>query len=160
MHIRTWHKHPLVWWSLNAGSMGKRLNQIGVENTEENRRQFRQVLFTADDRIDSCIGGVIFFHETLYQTSDDGTPFIKMIKDKGITVGIKVCWQSLHCASLFVTLPTFQERGCLSSFVSFVSLLKCSLHESHREVSPYRLTRVLCLWPELMGRPHHKVGTM
>uniref|UniRef100_A0AAY4EEJ6 Fructose-bisphosphate aldolase n=2 Tax=Denticeps clupeoides TaxID=299321 RepID=A0AAY4EEJ6_9TELE len=74
----------------SVGSMGKRLNQIGVENTEENRRQFRQVLFSADDRINSCIGGVIFFHETLYQTADDGTRFIKMIKDKGITVGIKV----------------------------------------------------------------------
>lgn len=71
--------------------MGKRLNQIGVENTEENRRLYRQVLFSADDRIDNCIGGVIFFHETLYQTSDDGVPFVKMIKDKGITTGIKVC---------------------------------------------------------------------
>lgn len=73
-----------------TGSMGKRLNQIGVENNEENRRLYRQVLFTADDRIDNCIGGVIFFHETLYQNSDDGIPFVKMIKDKGITIGIKV----------------------------------------------------------------------
>ncbi|RXN03894.1 fructose-bisphosphate aldolase C [Labeo rohita] len=74
----------------SIGSMGKRLNQIGVENNEENRRLYRQVLFTADDRIDNCIGGVIFFHETLYQNSDDGVPFVKMIKDKGITIGIKV----------------------------------------------------------------------
>ncbi|KAL0174274.1 hypothetical protein M9458_030242, partial [Cirrhinus mrigala] len=73
----------------SIGSMGKRLNQIGVENNEENRRLYRQVLFTADDRIDNCIGGVIFFHETLYQNSDDGVPFVKMIKDKGITIGIK-----------------------------------------------------------------------
>uniref|UniRef100_A0A8C1PQ35 Fructose-bisphosphate aldolase n=1 Tax=Cyprinus carpio TaxID=7962 RepID=A0A8C1PQ35_CYPCA len=74
----------------SIGSMGKRLNQIGVENNEENRRLYRQVLFSADDRIDNCIGGVIFFHETLYQSSDDGIPFVKMIKDKGITIGIKV----------------------------------------------------------------------
>ncbi|KAG7470668.1 fructose-bisphosphate aldolase C-B-like [Megalops cyprinoides] len=74
----------------SVGSMAKRLTQIGVENTEENRRQYRQLLFRADDRIDSCIGGVIFFHETLYQKADDGTPFVKMIKDKGIVVGIKV----------------------------------------------------------------------
>ncbi|KAK6296699.1 hypothetical protein J4Q44_G00328410 [Coregonus suidteri] len=74
----------------SVGSMAKRLNQIGVENTEENRRQYRQILFRADDRINSCIGGVIFFHETLYQHADDGTPFVKMIKDRGITVGIKV----------------------------------------------------------------------
>uniref|UniRef100_A0A3P9AIT5 Fructose-bisphosphate aldolase n=1 Tax=Esox lucius TaxID=8010 RepID=A0A3P9AIT5_ESOLU len=74
----------------SVGSMGKRLHQIGVENTEENRRQFRQILFRADERINSCIGGVIFFHETLYQKADDGTFFVNMIQDKGITVGIKV----------------------------------------------------------------------
>lgn len=70
--------------------MAKRLNPIGVENTEENRRRYRQLLFTADQRIDSCIGGVIFFHETLYQSTDDGTNFAKLIKDRGIVVGIKV----------------------------------------------------------------------
>uniref|UniRef100_A0A3Q4MHY2 Fructose-bisphosphate aldolase n=1 Tax=Neolamprologus brichardi TaxID=32507 RepID=A0A3Q4MHY2_NEOBR len=71
-------------------SMAKRLNPIGVENTEENRRRYRQLLFTADQRIDSCIGGVIFFHETLYQNTDDGVNFAKLIKDRGIVVGIKV----------------------------------------------------------------------
>ncbi|KAG7280207.1 hypothetical protein CRUP_037568, partial [Coryphaenoides rupestris] len=74
----------------STGSMAKRFNPIGVENTEENRRRYRQLLFTADERIDSCIGGVIFFHETLYQTSDDGTTFAKLIQDRGLVVGIKV----------------------------------------------------------------------
>lgn len=70
--------------------MAKRLAQVGVENTEENRRQFRQILFSADDRINSCLGGVIFFHETLYQHSDNGVAFVKMIRERGILVGIKV----------------------------------------------------------------------
>ncbi|NXU81488.1 ALDOC aldolase, partial [Oreotrochilus melanogaster] len=74
----------------SVGSMAKRLNQIGVENTEENRRLYRQILFSADSRVKKCIGGVIFFHETMYQKADDGTPFVQMIKDKGIVVGIKV----------------------------------------------------------------------
>lgn len=74
----------------SVGSMGKRLAQVGVENTEENRRQFRQILFSADDRINSCIGGVIFFHETLYQHSDGGVSFVKMIRDRGIMIGVKV----------------------------------------------------------------------
>lgn len=91
-----------------TGSMGKRLNQIGVENTEENRRLYRQVLFSADDRIDNCIGGVIFFHETLYQTSDDGVPFVKMIKDKGITIGIKVCTVLLEISTLFAIRKHFK----------------------------------------------------
>uniref|UniRef100_A0A3B3ZX03 Fructose-bisphosphate aldolase n=1 Tax=Periophthalmus magnuspinnatus TaxID=409849 RepID=A0A3B3ZX03_9GOBI len=73
----------------STGSMAKRLNPIGVDNTEENRRRYRQLLFTADQRIDKCIGGVIFFHETLYQNTDDGIPFAKLIKDRGIVVGIK-----------------------------------------------------------------------
>ncbi|KAM9801506.1 fructose-bisphosphate aldolase C-A [Neosynchiropus ocellatus] len=74
----------------SVGLLAKRLAQVGVENTEENRRQYRQILFSADDRINSCIGGVIFFHETLYQHSDGGVQFVKMIRDKGIMVGVKV----------------------------------------------------------------------
>lgn len=77
-----------------TGSMAKRLAQVGVENTEENRRQYRQILFSADDRINSCLGGVIFFHETLYQHSDNGVAFVKLIRDRGILVGIKV---SIRC---------------------------------------------------------------
>jgi fructose-bisphosphate aldolase class I len=76
--------------TLPPGSMAKRLSQIGVENTEENRRLYRQVLFSADDRVKKCIGGIIFFHETLYQKDDNGVPFIRTIQDKGIVVGIKV----------------------------------------------------------------------
>lgn len=78
-----------------AGSMGKRLAQVGVDNTEENRRQFRQILFSADDRINSCLGGVIFFHETLYQHSDSGVSFVKIIRDRGILIGVKVPYQML-----------------------------------------------------------------
>lgn len=80
----------LPLFCLPPGSMAKRLSQIGVENTEENRRLYRQVLFSADDRVKKCIGGVIFFHETLYQKDDDGVPFVRTIQDKGIVVGIKV----------------------------------------------------------------------
>ncbi|MBN3322141.1 ALDOA aldolase, partial [Atractosteus spatula] len=74
----------------STGSMAKRLQSIGVENTEEHRRFYRQILFSADDRVKPCIGGVIFFHETLYQKDDSGKLFPQVIKDKGIVVGIKV----------------------------------------------------------------------
>jgi fructose-bisphosphate aldolase class I len=43
---------------------------IGVENNEENRRQYRQLLFSCDDRMSEHISGVILFHETLYQKAD------------------------------------------------------------------------------------------
>ncbi|XP_068181000.1 fructose-bisphosphate aldolase B [Antennarius striatus] len=74
----------------STGTMGKRLLKINVENTEENRRCFRDVLFSSDPSISNSVGGVIFFHETLYQKSDSGKLFPEVIKEKGIVVGIKV----------------------------------------------------------------------
>lgn len=76
--------------------MAKRLQKINVENTEENRRFFRDLLFSVDPSISQSIGGVIFFHETLYQKSDKGIPFPQLIKEKGIVVGIKVIMLFLH----------------------------------------------------------------
>ncbi|KAG7267944.1 hypothetical protein CRUP_017010 [Coryphaenoides rupestris] len=74
----------------STGSVAKRFQGINAENTEENRRLYRQLLFTADDRVAPCIGGVIFFHETLYQKTDDGKLFPQLIKERGQVVGIKV----------------------------------------------------------------------
>lgn len=74
----------------SAGTMGKRLANIGLENTEESRRSYRELLFTTDKSVGRYLGGVILFHETLYQKAKDGTPFIKLIKDRGIIAGIKV----------------------------------------------------------------------
>lgn len=73
-----------------VGSVAKRFQSINAENTEENRRLYRQLLFAADDRIKPCIGGVILFHETMYQKTDDGKPFPKYLKERGMVVGIKV----------------------------------------------------------------------
>jgi len=74
----------------STGTMAKRLQKINVENTEENRRFFRDLLFSVDASIADSVGGVIFFHETLYQKSDSGVLFPQVIKGKGIVVGIKV----------------------------------------------------------------------
>lgn len=74
----------------STGTIGKRFASIGVENTEENRRCYRELLFTADASVAENISGVILFHETFYQKTKDGTPFVKILKDKGIISGIKV----------------------------------------------------------------------
>ena len=74
----------------STGTMGKRLSQINVENVEETRRKYRQLLFTAGKELPNNISGVILFHETFYQKADDGTPFVKMLTDQGIIPGIKV----------------------------------------------------------------------
>ncbi|KAK9876313.1 hypothetical protein WA026_012612 [Henosepilachna vigintioctopunctata] len=74
----------------SVGTMGKRLADIGLENTEDNRRKYRQLLFTTDKQLGDYISGVILFHETVYQKADDGTPFIELLKQRGIIPGIKV----------------------------------------------------------------------
>jgi len=74
----------------STGSMTKRLNSINLENTEENRRLYRQLLFTTDASIAENISGVIFFDETFYQKTDDGVSFPKLLKSRGIIPGIKV----------------------------------------------------------------------
>jgi fructose-bisphosphate aldolase class I len=74
----------------STGSMAKRLGPLGLENNEENRRLYRQLLFSADAQMAQYISGVIMFHETFYQKADDGTPFVKVLQSKGIIPGIKV----------------------------------------------------------------------
>ena len=73
----------------STGTIGQRFAKIGVENNEENRRKYRQMLFKAPG-IEEYISGVILFEETLYQNADDGTPFVELMKSKGILPGIKV----------------------------------------------------------------------
>lgn len=74
----------------SVSTCGKRLKDIGVENTEENRRLYRQLLFGTDAVLSENISGVILFHETVYHKTDDGTPFVEVLKTKGIIPGIKV----------------------------------------------------------------------
>ncbi|XP_015593163.1 fructose-bisphosphate aldolase [Cephus cinctus] len=75
----------------STGTIGKRLQSINCENTEDNRRAYRQLLFTTDkDVISQHISGVILYHETLYQKADDGTPFVELLRQRNIIPGIKV----------------------------------------------------------------------
>ena len=73
----------------STGTIKKRLDSIGVESTEDTRRQYRQLLFTTGGAED-YISGVILYDETIRQSTDDGTPFPKLLESKGIIPGIKV----------------------------------------------------------------------
>jgi fructose-bisphosphate aldolase, class I len=73
----------------STGTIKKRFDSIGVESTEENRRFYRQLLFTAPGMEDP-IGGVILYDETIRQSADDGTPFPEVLASKGVIPGIKV----------------------------------------------------------------------
>jgi fructose-bisphosphate aldolase class I len=73
----------------SGGTITKRFDAIGVESTEESRRAYRDLLFTASGA-EQWISGVILFDETIRQSSADGTPFPKLLEAKGIIPGIKV----------------------------------------------------------------------
>ena len=72
-------------------TIGKRLEQIGVDSTFERRNEYRDMLFTAGG-MENYISGVIMFDETLRQatTCDDKTPFVKLLSEKDVFPGIKV----------------------------------------------------------------------
>ncbi len=73
----------------STGTIKKRFDSIGIESTEESRRFYRQLLFTASG-MEDCIGGVILYDETIRQAADDGTPFSEVLAAKGVIPGIKV----------------------------------------------------------------------
>jgi len=70
-------------------SIAKRFEALGIENTAETRRVYRQMLFTTPG-IAEYISGVILFDETIRQKADDGSPFAEVLAGQGIVPGIKV----------------------------------------------------------------------
>ncbi|HEY2008795.1 MAG TPA: class I fructose-bisphosphate aldolase [Rhizomicrobium sp.] len=74
----------------STGTIQKRFDKIGVQNTEENRRDYRELLFRTDKAMREHIGGVILFDETIRQKAKDGTPLVKLIEAAGAVPGIKV----------------------------------------------------------------------
>jgi len=73
----------------STSTAGKRFEKIGIENTEENRRAYREMLFTAPN-IGEYISGVIMYDETFRQSTRNGVPFVKLLQDEGVLPGIKV----------------------------------------------------------------------
>ena len=71
------------------GTIKKRFDSIGIPSTEDNRRAYREMLFTTPEA-QKYISGVILYDETIRQKASDGTPFPKLLEDKGIIPGIKV----------------------------------------------------------------------
>jgi fructose-bisphosphate aldolase class I len=71
------------------GTMDKRLKAAGVEPSEEMRRSLRELLFTTEGAAEH-ISGVILYDETFRQSTDDGTPFPRLLEEQGVIPGIKV----------------------------------------------------------------------
>ena len=73
----------------SSPTIQKRFDSIHVESTEDNRRAYRQLLFTTEGASE-YISGVILFDETLRQETDQGVPFPQLLAEQGILPGIKV----------------------------------------------------------------------
>ena len=73
----------------STGTIKKRLDNVGVESTEENRRTYRELLFTTKN-MENYISGVIMFDETLRQTTRTGESFLRILTDRNVIPGIKV----------------------------------------------------------------------
>src|SRR5919199_719214 len=71
------------------GTIGKRFEAVGIESSEESRRQYREMLFTTEG-IGEFLSGVILFDETLRQEASDGTPLPRVLENQGVIPGIKV----------------------------------------------------------------------
>ena len=73
----------------STGTITKRLDAVDIESTEENRRAYREMLFTTPG-MGEYLSGVILYDETIRQNASDGTPLVEILKEQGIIPGIKV----------------------------------------------------------------------
>ena len=106
----------------STGTIKRRFDAIGVENTETNRRDYRELMFRAKEAM-SYVSGVILYDETIWQDAKDGTPLVQLIRDAGAIPGIKVDegTRELHGAKgdlvtcgldgLHKRLPKYYEKG-------------------------------------------------
>ena len=73
----------------STSTIKRRFDAINVESTEENRRNYRELLFRTSGTAE-YISGVILYDETIRQNGADGTPLVKVLAEQGVIPGIKV----------------------------------------------------------------------
>jgi fructose-bisphosphate aldolase class I len=73
----------------STGTVTKRFEKVGIESTEQSRRDYRELLVTAPNAGD-YISGIILYDETIRQDASDGRPFVDLLNEVGILPGIKV----------------------------------------------------------------------
>ena len=107
----------------SSGTIKKRFDAIGVESTEEPRRDYRELMFRTTEAMSNHVSGVILYDETIWQKAKDGTPLVEIIAKSGAVPGIKVdegtkplpnCPGELITAGLDglpTRLPKYYEQG-------------------------------------------------
>src|SRR5665213_3520100 len=74
----------------SSGTIKKRFDAIGVESTEDARRDYRELMFRSAEAMSDYISGVILYDETIWQDAADGTPLVELLTRAGSIPGIKV----------------------------------------------------------------------
>jgi len=105
----------------SGGTIKRRFDSINVESTEENRRNYREMLFRTAGIAD-FVSGVILFDETIRQEGADGTPLVKVLSDQGIIPGIKVDKGTLPLPSAPDELVTEGLDGLRDRLKEYVEL--------------------------------------
>ncbi|BHF64807.1 hypothetical protein SprV_0200781400 [Sparganum proliferum] len=120
----------------SVSTIGKRFKSINLENTEENRRRYRELLFSTDPSVANYISGVILFHDTVFQKTSDKKPMLSLLKARGIIPGIKVDTGVVPLAGTFgegttqgldnlaERCATYKKEGC--DFAKWRCVLKIS----------------------------------
>lgn len=115
----------------STGSANKRLRSVGIPETPEMRRVYREVFLTAP-QVEKYLSGVILYEETFNDSTRAGIPFIEVLQQKGILVGIKVDAGTIPfgarevitegLSGLQQRLASFKERG--ASFTKWRSVIE------------------------------------
>src|SRR3546814_7158084 len=102
----------------STGTIAKRFAGVGIENNEENRRAYRELLLTTAN-LSEHISGAILFDETIRQSTTDGVPLAKYMSDNGLIPGTTVD-KGTHALAGFPgeVVPEGQDgwRACLETF--------------------------------------------
>jgi fructose-bisphosphate aldolase class I len=127
--------HGILAADESTGTIGKRFDSIKLENNEENRRRYREILFTTPD-FEKYISGVILYEETVKQSTNDGKNFVELLKSKGVISGIKLDkgtqnlpgtdgeTATMGLDDLAKRSKEFYERGC--RFTKWRAVIKIS----------------------------------
>ena len=105
----------------SGGTIKRRFDTINVESTEENRRNYREMLFRTAGVAD-FVSGVILFDETIRQAGADGTPLVRVLSDQGIIPGIKVDKGTVPLPSAPDELVTEGLDGLRDRLTAYVEL--------------------------------------
>lgn len=105
----------------STGTIGKRLASIGLDNTEEYRQSYRELLFTTPG-FEQYISGVILYDETIRQSSSGGQSFVDMLTSRGVLPGIKVDMGTEPMGEEGVDLVTSGLDGLAERLAEYASI--------------------------------------